>query len=293
MRTSLLPAGAIARAERCVLLTRQRRTARGAGSHRATRGGRGLEFKDHRLYARGDDVRFLDWTLLARTHRPWLRVYHDEEEQHVVLLVDASASMRFEDKLLRARQLAALLGAMVLRAGDRVSVHAFGGGAPLRGTPALRGRAGLAPLLGFLERVADAAGGEPLEQALTALVPRLHGRGAVVLLSDFMTAGDLGRAASHAAGAGFEPIGLQLLGPSELRPSLDEDARLVDEETGAVLDVAAGDELLRRYAEHLHAQQRTLAALCTGRGGTFVRLDAGMDPLALVRGPLRRHGVVR
>src|SRR5690606_27472735 len=133
MRTSLLPAGAIARAARCVLLTRQRRTARGAGSHRATRGGRGLEFKDHRLYARGDDVRFLDWTLLARTHGPWLRVYHDEEEQDGVLLVDASASMRVEDKLLRARQLAALVGAMVLRAGDRVSVHAFGGGAPLRG----------------------------------------------------------------------------------------------------------------------------------------------------------------
>src|SRR5262249_53067458 len=154
----LLTPETLARAERLTLVTRRRRTAHGAGGHRSSRSGRSLEFKDHRPYARGDDVRLLDWSLLARTRRPWLRVYHDEEEQHVVLVLDASASMGFEDKLWRARQLAAAFAAMVLRAGDRVSAHAFGGGAPLRGTPALRGRAGLSPLLAFLEQLAAAGG---------------------------------------------------------------------------------------------------------------------------------------
>lgn len=296
--STLLSPEVLARAARLTLVTRRRLTARGAGGHRSARGGHSLEFKDHRPYARGDDVRMLDWSLLARTRRPWLRVHHDEEEQHVVLLIDASASMASEAKLLRARQLAAALAAMVLRAGDRVSAHTFGHGggaanAPLRGTRPLRGRAGMTPLLGFLDQVDAARGRETLEHALSALVPRLSGRGAIVLLSDFLTHGDLGRAANLAAGAGFEPIGLQLLGPGELRPELEDDVRLVDEETGDVLDVAAGDELLRRYDDALRAQQQTLSALCAGRGGRFVRLDASQEPLAMVYGPLRASGVVR
>lgn len=297
-RSTLLSPEALARAERLTLVTRRRLTARGAGGHRSARGGRSLEFKDHRPYSRGDDVRQLDWSLLARTRRPWLRIFHDEEEQHVAVLVDASASMGFEHKLLRARQLAAAFGAMVLRAGDRVSVHAFGGTAGSgRGTMGLRGRAGLTPLLAFLEGCADARGAEPLERALTALVPRLTGRGALVVLSDFLTAASLGgglaRAANLCAGAGFEPIGVQVLGPSELAPTLDADVRLVDSETEVTLDVASGEELLQRYHACLRAQQRELAAMCAGRGGSFVRVDAAQEPLALLYGPLRQSGVLR
>lgn len=291
-RSALLPPDVLARVERLTLVTRRRLTARGSGAHRSSRSGRSLEFKDHRPYSRGDDVRLLDWSLLARTRRPWLRVYHDEEEQHVALLVDASASMGFEDKLLRARQLAAAFAAMVLRAGDRVSVHAFGPGG-LRGTAAARGRAGLAPLLGFLDALGPAGGKQTLEEALTTAAPRLGGRGAVVLLSDFLTQGDLGRAANLAAGSGFEPIGLQILGPSELAPQLDDDVRLVDSETDAVLDVAAGEELLQRYHRLLRDQQAALVGLCGGRGGRFVRVDSSQEPLALLYGPLRRSGLVR
>lgn len=300
-RSALLTPNELARVEQLRLVTRRRLTARGAGGHRSTRGGRSLEFKDHRPYARGDDVRQLDWSLLARTRRPWLRIYHDEEEQHVAVLVDASASMGFEHKLLRARQLAAACGAMVLRGGDRVSMHVCGDA--LRGTMALRGRAGLAPLLAFLEQVDVARGSQPIEAAIEALVPRLVGRGALLVLSDFLTpsslggsaanGGDLARAANRAASQGFELIGVQVLGPSELAPSLDADLRLVDCETDALLDVAAGDELLQRYQATLHAQQRALIALCAGRGGSFVRVDAGRDALALLHGPLRQAGVVR
>lgn len=289
----MLPPEVLARAERLTLMTRRRLTARGAGGHRSARSGRSLEFKDHRPYSKGDDVRLLDWSLLARTRRPWLRVYHDEEEQHVVLLIDASASMGFEDKLLRARQLAAATAAMVLRAGDRISAHVFGGGMGLRGTPPLRGRAGLSPLFAFLDGVTTASGQDTLERALTTLVPRLIGRGALVLLSDFLTQGDLARAANLAAGAGFEPIGLQLLGPSELAPELEDDVRLVDCETESVLDVAAGDEVLARYRDMLRQQQSRLTDLHGGRGGRFVRLDASHEPLALLYGPLRRSGIVR
>jgi uncharacterized protein (DUF58 family) len=201
--------------------------------------------------------------------------------------------MGFENKMLRARQLAAAAAAMVLRAGDRVSAHAFGGGMALRGTPAVRGRAGLAPVLTFLDGITTAAGQDTLERALTALVPRLLGRGAIVLLSDFLTQGDLGRAANLVAGRGFEPIGVQILGPGELAPQLEDDVRLVDSETETFLDVAAGDEILQRYHALLVEQQRSLTALCAGRGGRFVRLDSSDEPLGMLYGPLRRSGIVR
>ena len=87
--TSLLTNEQLARVERLRLQTARRFTNRSQGQHRSRRGGRSIEFKDYRDYAAGDDIRFLDWNVLARLQRACVRLYHDEEELHMVLLVDA------------------------------------------------------------------------------------------------------------------------------------------------------------------------------------------------------------
>ena len=65
------------------------------GEKRSRRRGRSIEFADHREYAYGDDIRFLDWHLYARLDRLFLKLFLDEEDLHVYLLIDASRSMEF------------------------------------------------------------------------------------------------------------------------------------------------------------------------------------------------------
>src|SRR5581483_6129025 len=105
--TSLFDNATLARVERMRLLPVRRLTNRSRGEHLAGKGGASTEFHDYRDYAAGDDVRYVDWNIFARIQRPYLKLSRHEEEMHVVVLLDASASMQFGPKFMRARQLAA------------------------------------------------------------------------------------------------------------------------------------------------------------------------------------------
>ena len=105
--TSLLTNRDLDRLARLRLNSSRRFTNRARGEHLAAKGGTSTEFCDTRDYSPGDDVRYLDWNAFARMNRPYLKQYHQEEEMHIALLVDASSSMMFEGKFALARQLAA------------------------------------------------------------------------------------------------------------------------------------------------------------------------------------------
>src|SRR5690606_39293421 len=88
-----------------------------------------MEFTDVRPYAEGDDVRHLDWNLLARTGHPYIKLYTETRELTVLLLVDASLSAGIGDpepKLSRAVEVAALLALVALQQQDRGGMIAFG-----------------------------------------------------------------------------------------------------------------------------------------------------------------------
>src|SRR4029434_965940 len=101
--TSLLTNRDLDRLARLRLNTSRRFTNRARGEHFASKGGTSTEFCDYRDYAAGDDVRFVDWNIFARIQRPYLKQFHQEEELHVALLVDASRSMLFEGKFALAQ----------------------------------------------------------------------------------------------------------------------------------------------------------------------------------------------
>ncbi|MCB9872298.1 MAG: DUF58 domain-containing protein [Planctomycetes bacterium] len=275
------------------LVVSRRFTNRSRGEHLARGGGSSNEFRDYRDYSAGDDMRFVDWNIFARLQRPFVKLFHQEEQLHVVLLIDASSSMGFEEKDRRALELAAALGTMALRGGERVSVHVFhsAGRGASRLEP-IRGRGKRRELFAFLENVTP--GGETtVEQGVEALLRRHRGRGAMFVLSDFLTTGDLNRAFNMAFSAGLVPYGLQLLGPSELSPELSADVRLVDCENAETLDVTGTGELVRLYREHLQALLGHLDAFCRNRGGQFVSLDTALTAETVLTDVLRRRGWVR
>ncbi|HLU48645.1 MAG TPA: DUF58 domain-containing protein, partial [Planctomycetota bacterium] len=127
MSEPLLDQDFIARLERLELVSRKIVSGKLKGERRSRRRGSSTEFADFRPYVPGDDLRFLDWNILGRLDRLFLRVFLEEEDLWLDILVDASESMRWgdPDKFTYARRVAAALGYIGLVQQDRVRVSAF------------------------------------------------------------------------------------------------------------------------------------------------------------------------
>jgi uncharacterized protein (DUF58 family) len=287
--TSLLSNEQLARVSRMRVLPNRRLTSRTRGEHRSRASGTSIEFRDYRDYTPGDDMRFVDWNIFARLHRPYLKLYHEEEQMNIVVLVDASSSMQFEGKLARALSLAAAFGVMGLMAVERVFNQR--GGEATRMRPR-RGRVAMRDLLAFLESI-EGGGDAPLEHGIEAMLRVHRGRGIAVILSDFLTHANLRRPFNLLHSAGLEPLGVQVLAPQEIDPALEADLRLVDSETGHTLDVSVGGDLLTLYQEYRQDFQRELEDLCRQRGGRFLSLDASMPLDTVLFDVLRRKGWLR
>lgn len=272
--TSLLENAVLARLERLRLNPARRLTNRSRGEHLAGKGGTSNDFADYRNYVPGDDTRYVDWNIFSRLHRPFIKQYRHEEEMHVVILVDASSSMLFEEKFERAKQLAAAFGVMGLMNVERVSIYVCH---HRQKTPLLlrpcTGRASMKPMFEFLEGI-EGGGDFPIEQAVEAVLRRHRGRGIAVLLSDFLTLGNLPRSLNMLFSAGLELFAIQILSPVEIDPEVTGDLRFVDCETQQTLDISSAGELLGIYHEHRLALEEKLSLLCRQRNGRFLSLNS-------------------
>jgi uncharacterized protein (DUF58 family) len=284
--TTLLSNRDLDRLARLRLNVSRRFTNRARGEHLAAKGGTSTEFCDYRDYAPGDDVRFVDWNIFARIQRPYLKQFHQEEELHVALLVDASRSMHFEGKLALAQRLAAALGVLGLRGGEKVSACSLG--EPARLAPS-RGRGAQGKLFGFLESIAG-GGATPVERGIEGFLRQHRGRGVAVVLSDFLSEGDLKRAFNLLHNAGLEIFAVQILGPSEIDPELAGDLRFVDCETAGHLDISAAGDLLALYHEYRLAHEARLSALAQQRSGRFLSLASSESFERVVFDTMRRKG---
>jgi len=288
--TTLLPNDAISRLERMRINASRRFTDRHRGEHLSRGRGSSTDFSDYRNYVPGDDVRFVDWNIFARLNRPFLKLYLEEEEMHVVILIDGSTSMLFEDKFERAKQLAAAFGIMGLLGRERVSVYCHGDeAAPPQRLAPTRGRARMTRLFAFVEGL-EGGGGVPLERAIEDMLKHHKGRGVVVLLSDFLTFADLRRPFNRLFGRGLEIFGVQILGPSEIDPEVGGDVRLVDAENEMRLDVTAAGDLISIYQEHRLAYEHRLAGLCRRRGGRFLSVGSQASLNLTLFDLMRRNG---
>lgn len=267
-----------------------KRTSRSRGEHLSGKGGTSTEFCDYRDYVPGDDTRFVDWNIFARLHRPYLKQFHKEEERHMVLLIDASASMRFDGKLELAKQLAAAFGVMGLLNNERVSAYAShqADNAPDR-LPPCRGRVAMRSVFQFIESV-EGRGDAPLERAAELLLRHHSGRGVCVIVSDFLTFGDLKRGFDLLYSAGLEPFGIQILSPREIDPDLTSDLRLVDSETQDTLDISSSADLLNLYQEYRQGLEEELATLCRRRSGQFLSISSTETIESVLFDQLRRRG---
>lgn len=279
--------------ERMRLNPTRRLTNRSQGEHLTGKGGSSTEFSDYRNYVAGDDVRYIDWNIFSRLNRPFMKQYQHEEEMHVVIILDASSSMDYEDKFERGKQLAAAFGVMGLLNFEKVSVYACNqrGGRPAQFPPS-SGRVSMKRLFDFLTAL-EPGGDEPVEQAVEDVLRTHRGRGIAVILSDFESFGDLQRPLNLLFSAGLEIFGVQILAPSEVNPEINGDLRLVDSETGQTLDISSAGDLLGLYHEHRAMLEDHLSTLCRQRSGRFLSVNSGDSLEHVLFDQLRRKGWVR
>jgi len=291
--TSLLPNDVLARVERMRLNPLRRQTNRMRGEHLSSKGGSSIEFADYRDYTPGDDVRYVDWNIFSRLNHPYLKLFAHEEEMHVVLMLDASTSMQYEGKFDLARQVAAALGVMGLMNVERVSVYSC---ASLQSDPVIlppvTGRANLQRFLRFLEDL-DGGGEFPVEKAMEEALKRHRGKGVAIILSDFLTFGDVTRAFNLLHTSGLEIYALQILGPTERDPELTGDLRFIDSENQQTLDVSSVGELLGIYHEHRRALEMYLSAECRKRSGRFLAVGSEEPVKDVLFNKLLRRGWIR
>jgi uncharacterized protein (DUF58 family) len=294
-----LPVDQMARLDRLRLRSRRPIIGMVAGGHRAVRRGASLDFADHRRYADGDDVRHVDYNVLARLDQLVVRQFDAEEELTLRLFIDASASMTVGEKYETAAALAAALGFLALRDRDTVSVHTLLDPQPTKfvgpgalptllrhlhelGTGSHPARTTQSADIGSRSSESQAASRlTPLDEALSALAYRQGPPGYTVVLSDLYAA-EWEQAIRRLPHPRRDTLVVQVLHPDELHPDLSGDLDLIDVETSERRAVSLDAKALRDHATHMLEWTESVRALCTSLALNYRLLLVGDDVTGLI-----------
>jgi uncharacterized protein (DUF58 family) len=288
----LLSAAELAELDRLRRHLALRTATEGQGSRSSRRRGQSPEFVDHRGYSPGDDLRRLDWNVLARSDQTVIKRYRAEEESAVRIAIDTSASMGTGDpqKLALARKVAAAIGYVALAEGERAQIAALSAkgvdlGAPKRGKGqygAIRER--------LLRIVPDDVAAETTvvpDGSMNELLRKAGRPGVLVVITDALPPnGDLDawpRAVGRARAAGHDVRVVQILSAEDVDPPWDGDLELVDAETGATVDVTFDERARQAYARRLETLVANLREGCRRSKAAYARAESGELVIPVVR----------
>jgi len=268
----LLSTDFLTQLERLSLLSRRSFRGRVKGERRSPRKGISVEFSDYRPYGVGDDLRYVDWNVYARLDRLYLKLFVDEEDLCLHLLVDASASMGFGEpsKLHYSARLAGALGFVGLVGLERVGVGVVRDRMAEGFNPA-RGRSQAIPLMDFLGRLRP-GGSTSLNDGLATYALRSREAGLAVLVSDLMDPAGYERGLKALLERRFDVHVVHVLAADEMNPAFGGDLRLLDSESDEERDLTLDGEALRGYHERLRAFLDRAEQFCRGNEITYHRV---------------------
>lgn len=269
-----------------------------AGQNRADRlspkRGRGLEFADHRPYAAGDDYRHIDWKAYQRLNRLLLRLFDEERDLSIYLMIDVSRSMVEPAKFDMARRIAAALCYVGLAHLDRLTLIPFANDLGHESSPG-RGKGRIFRVFEALEEL-QASGPTDLRAACKAFASRPRQLGLVVIISDFLEPGSpegTSTDPSRSTGSALKPettgpqAGLKILrtlghdvfavhvtSERDRDPGVFGTIRFVDVETGAVREIEVTPRLAAAYVKAAGQHAEALEHFCGRYDIGYVRADA-------------------
>ena len=293
--------------EMLTLIARQLFRGDTGGTRRSAAHGASVEFADFRPYVQGDDFRRIDWNAFAKFESLMLRLFVEEQELSVHILLDCSASMNYGEpeaanKFHYGRRLAAALAYMALSNTDKVSFtpvaidtenDTYLG--PASGS--VRGKPGILRLMEMLQSL-KTAGKTDLNASLSRFALRSGGSaanrtGLVVVISDFLSDPGYEEGIKRLRYAKNDVVLLQVLAPQELKPELLGDVRLVDMETSAGVDVSANRAVLQAYSKRLSVFLADIDSFSRKHGCSHVLANTGSSFEDLVLKQFRALGLAR
>lgn len=257
-----------------------------AGQQSSRLYGRGMDYAESRVYQPGDDVRRLDWRLTARSGRLHTKLFQEEREGRLLVLLDAHESMRFGTrarlKSVQAARAAALAAWYAVRAGERVGLMSFGNGhrllRPMAGT---RGALALCGALAQWDADTSLAQAESLSDALLRSGRLMHGANRVLLISDGLSCDDGAR--GHLLELSRKAGVRVLVVADALELGMPPAGRYPMEHQGIRREVALfGERQRHEFQQALGAGNAKLNALAQALGIPHATIDTAADPLDAV-----------
>ena len=247
-----------------------------AGQNRADRltpkRGQGIEFADHRPYAAGDDFRHIDWKAYKRLGRLLLRLFDEERDLPIYLMLDISRSMAEPAKFDMARRLAAALCYIGLVNLDRLTILPFGRGLGDESSPG-RGKGRIFRVFEMLERL-EASGPTDLRESFKDFASRPRQRGLTVIISDFLDPGGFEAGLKILRTIGHDVFVIHIASRLDRDPGAFGDVRFVDVETGDLREIEVTPRLAAAYATAWETHASDLEQFCGRYNIGYVRADA-------------------
>ena len=292
-KSTLLEPDFLRKLEQLSLVSRKLVSGKIRGERRSKKKGISVDFADYRNYVRGDDVRFIDWNIFGRLDKLFLKLFEEEEDLSVYLLLDTSKSMAFGEptKFEYGKKLAAALGYLALTNYDRLAVTAFSAGQTEQLEP-IRIKNRVWRLFEFLGEL-SCEGGTDLPQTCRDFSIRYARRGIVVLISDFLDPTGYEEALKSLLSRRHEVFAIHLMDPQEVDPKYGGHLKLVDSETGEEVEVTLNTHLRDLYRNKVAAYVSSLQEYCSNRGIYYLSTRTDFELERLVLDYLRRVGFVR
>jgi uncharacterized protein (DUF58 family) len=291
--TELLDADFMARLDSLDILSKKILHGKIQGQRRSKRRGQSVEFADHRPYVAGDDIRFVDWNIYARLEQLFLKLFMEEQDLTVHIVIDISGSVQYgqPSKGLFIKKLSAALAYVSLVNNNRLSMSAFNLGI-VRQLKHMRGRNYLAQMAEFLTDTKN-EGMTDFENVCKQLIASHVGTGIIIILSDFLFKEGYEQAMSRLIGRGYDVYAIQVLSPQELEPELSGDLKLIDIEDEDDAEVTISSALIKYYKKNLSAYCNELKDFCVRRGANYILAKSSDSVEMLVLNYLRRIRLLR
>jgi uncharacterized protein (DUF58 family) len=288
----LLDPAFMARLDQLDLMSRKLLSGKLKGERRSKRRGQSVEFADYRNYVTGDDLRFIDWNIYARLDRLFLKLFLEEEDLALYLIVDVSKSCDYGDphKADYIKRVTAALAYIGLVNYNRVSISAMANGIVAE-TGAMRGRGRVPQMLDFVSRLKP-EGPSLFAESCKRFALAHRSKGVCVVLSDFFDKGGYESGLRYVAGGKYDLFAVQTLSPQEIDPPLQGDLKLKDMEDDDMAEVSITQPLIKQYKANLNAYCLALKEYITRRGGTYLFTSTSVPFDTLVLNYLRERGLL-
>lgn len=282
----------MARLDQLDLISRKILAGKMKGERRSKRRGQSVEFADYRNYVIGDDLRFIDWNIYARLDKLFLKLFLEEEDLSLYILVDVSKSCDYgnPNKAHYLKQVAAALGYVGLVNYNRVNIVAMADKVVAETGP-MRGRRRVAQMLDFVSGLRP-SGASYFSEACKRFALTNRQRGVLVVLSDFFIKEGFETGMKYLAGGKYDLFAVQCLSPQEIDPDLQGDLKLRDMEDDDFAEVSITQPLLKQYKSNLNGYCLALKDYVTRRGGTYLFSSTAVGFDTLVLNYLRERGLL-